>query len=52
MIGHNRVKHIYICFNGKNKKSTDPKKFKIYLQNDLMQNQVVNVVVLERFGPQ
>jgi hypothetical protein len=31
--GHNRVKHIYICFNGKNlsksfQETPDPKKFK------------------------
>jgi hypothetical protein len=50
--GHKRVKHIYICFNKKSfgkslQKTTDPKNFK-FTQGDLMQNQVVKVMVLER----
>jgi hypothetical protein len=40
--GHNRVGHIYICFNGKNlRKPLTPQNSKNYLQGDLMQNQVV-----------
>jgi hypothetical protein len=41
MRDHNRVKHIYICFNGENlwkslQDTTEPKKVQIYLQCDLM----------------
>ena len=41
MRSHNRVKHIYICFNGDNlwkslQETTEPRKVQIYLQGDLM----------------
>jgi hypothetical protein len=58
MRDHNRVKHIYFCFNGKNlwkfsfQETTDLQKVKIYLQDDLMQNQVVKVMALKRLGSQ
>jgi hypothetical protein len=37
MRGHNRVKHIYICFNGENlQETTEPNKVQIHLQSDQM----------------
>jgi hypothetical protein len=53
--GHNNVKHIYICFNGKNlfDKPLTPKKVQIYLhvEDDLTQSQVVKPVAPEQYGP-
>jgi hypothetical protein len=57
VMGHNRVKYFYICFDkGKFLKIFSrnhwAKKVQIYLQGDLMQNQVVKVMVPEQLGPQ
>jgi hypothetical protein len=61
MRGHNRVKHFYICFNRESlwkslQETTEPiKAVQIYLQGDLLQNQVDTVVkgmVPEQLGPQ
>jgi hypothetical protein len=51
--GHNRVKHFYICFNGGNlwksfQKPTEPKKFQIYWQGDLMAIKKSNVACVHR----
>jgi hypothetical protein len=57
MRSHSRVKHFYICLNGENlwktfQETNNSKQDQIYLQSDLMQNQVVRVMVSERLGPQ
>jgi hypothetical protein len=47
-MGHNRIKHIHICFNGKNlsKKLLAHKN-----ENLIKRSQVVKVMVLELLGP-
>jgi hypothetical protein len=52
--GHNRVKHFYICFNGKNlfKNPQSQKKVQIYWQGDLMTMKNSNVACVHRWKTQ